>query len=137
MRITAYVLAALAAVGMMVAIINLPDHAAQQTPSSSTAKSASDTSAPATSTPASEVLDEPGTLVLSVPKMHCEFSCYPSVKKILEGDQAVESVQLAEQKEAGTLDNRQVIVKYDAGFDIGAAIASLGEKGFPETEVVP
>ena len=81
-------------------------------------------------------MDQAGTLVLSVPKMHCEFSCYPAVKETLEGSPSVLAVELAEQKDEGTIDNRQVVVQYDAGFDVDAAIERLGEKGFKESELV-
>ena len=81
-------------------------------------------------------MSEAGTLVLSVPTMHCEFACFPNVKKILEGSEAVTSVQLDEQKEEGTIDNRQVIVQYNAGFNLDAAIKALGKEGFEDSDVV-
>ena len=34
------------------------------------------------------------------------------------------------------MDNRQVVVQYDAGFDIDAAIKMLGEEGFKESELI-
>ena len=51
-------------------------------------------------------MTEAGTLTLSVPKMHCPFACYPAIKKALEETDTVESVELAEQKEEGVIDNR-------------------------------
>mgnify|MGYP001818997573 CR=1 FL=1 len=128
MRGLAYVIAAVAAVGIMIGIAMLPDSRDNQ--GASTAESAT------TVASNDEVMDEAGTLTLSVPNMHCEFACYPKIKEALESNEAVQGVELAEQKEEGVLDNRQVIVKYDAGFDLNSALASLAEKGYDEAAVV-
>lgn len=129
MRAMAYVIAALASVGIMIGIATVSDPDGNESPAqgNGTVVSASADQ---------RVMDEPGTLVLSVPTMHCEFACYPSVKKILESTEAVQGVELAEQKEEGTIDNRAVIVSYDAGFNLDAAIAQLGSEGFKESDVV-
>lgn len=127
MRAMAYVIAVLAAVGIIVGIATLPE------------KPASDVDQPAnlvTTTDSARVMSEPGTLVLSVPTMHCEYACYPKIKKVLEESDSVEAVELAEQKEEGAIDNRAVVVKYDAGFNVDAAIALLGENGFEESDIV-
>ncbi len=81
-------------------------------------------------------MSEAGTLVLSVPKMHCQYSCYPNIKKLLEATDSVREVELAEQKEDDVLDNRAVVVKYDSGFDVDAAIFLLAENGFEESDLV-
>ena len=77
-----------------------------------------------------------GTLTLDVPSMHCEFACFPRVQKALEDSEGVASVELAPQAEEGVLDNRQVIVNYEPGFDLAAALTSLQEEGFKDSDVV-
>lgn len=114
MRSLVYGIAILASLGIMIAIGTMP--------------------APQAVNP--NAATEPGTLVLSVPEMSCEFSCFPKVKKTLEASQRVNSVELAAQKEEGTIDNRQVIVKYNAGFDSARAITRLTQAGFNDSEVV-
>jgi copper chaperone CopZ len=124
----AYVIAVLAAVGIMIGIAMLPPGADQE---------AATTVQPSAKTVSSgRVLEEAGTVVFSVPAMHCEFSCYPRVKEALEQVPAVTEVQLAKQAEEGTIDNRQVVVKHTTGFDIDAAIQMLGQEGFQESELV-
>lgn len=127
MRAMAYVVAALAAVGIMIGIASLPESASETAPPSA----ATATSAAADA----RVMDQPGSLVLSVPTMHCEFACYPRVKEILEQSDGVESVALAEQQEEGVIDNRAVVVSYDAGFNLDAAIASLNQRNFPDANL--
>ena len=68
--------------------------------------------------------------------MHCEFACFPRVKETIENAAGVQEVQLAAQKEEGTIDNRQVVVKYDAGFDVASALTLLAEEGFADSDVV-
>ncbi|NNE00171.1 MAG: heavy-metal-associated domain-containing protein [Pirellulaceae bacterium] len=127
MRSLAYGIAVLAALGIAIAIALVPGETEQ------TSGDVPNVSA----TPASaNVMSEPGKLVLSVPEMHCEFACFPTIKETLEETATVNEVALAEQKEEGTIDNRQVIVQYDAGFDVDAAIKLLDSKGFAKSEVV-
>ena len=73
---------------------------------------------------------------MSVPTMHCEFGCYPTIKKTLESADEVTEVQLAEQKVEGELDNRQVIINFRAGFNVDEAIAALKKSGFDNADVV-
>ncbi len=125
MRGLAYAIAVIAAVGIMIGIATLPQ------------QSSDDMAAPAIAVSATpEVMSEAGTLTLSVPSMHCEFACFPRVKEALESADGVQEVQLAEQKEEGTIDNRQVVVKYDAGFDVNSALALLSKEGFADADVV-
>jgi len=126
MRAVVYVVAALAAAGIMVAIVMMPSQDQAETPA------AAGTAAPAT--PASA---EAGKLVLKVPDMHCPVMCYPKVKKTLESDTAVTGVELTEQKQEGVIDNPAVVVKYKSGFDVDAAIAALAEEDFRNSQVVP
>lgn len=86
---------------------------------------------------ASQVLVDTGTIVLRVEDMHCEFACYPKVRETLEGFDGVVSVELDEQAEKGTLDNPQVLITYNPGFDLGAARAALAKKGYARSSVVP
>ena len=126
MRGIAYVVAVIAAVGIMIGIATSP----QQSSDELTAPAGTVVSV----TP--EVMSEAGTLTLSVPSMHCEFACFPRVKDAIESANGVQEVVLAEQKEEGTIDNRQVVVKYDAGFDVNAALAVLSKEGFDDSDVV-
>lgn len=86
---------------------------------------------------ASQVLVDTGTIVLRVEDMHCEFACYPKVRETLEGFDGVVAVELDEQAEKGTLDNPQVLITYNPGFDLGAARAALAKKGYSRSSVVP
>jgi mercuric ion binding protein len=127
MRGIAYAIAAIIAVGIMIGIAKLPE------------PSASDDSMNVASTPVSvtpNVMQEAGMLTLSVPEMHCAFACYPKVKESLESSQGVQGVELAEQQEEGAIDNRQVIVTYEAGFDVTTALALLTKKGFADSDLV-
>lgn len=128
MRAVVYVVAALAAAGIMVAIVMMPSQDQAETPP----PAAAGTAAPATPAAA-----EAGKLVLKVPDMHCPVMCYPKVKKTLESDAAVTGVELTEQRQEGVIDNPAVVVKYEPGFDVDAAIAALAEEDFRNSQVVP
>ncbi len=119
MRSWVYGVAVIAAVGIAIGIANVPNRQLDSATSVNTA-----------------ALSEPGTMVLSVPDMMCEFSCFPKIKETLEATESVSEVELAQQKEEGTVDNRQVIVKYNAGFDVNEAIGLLKAEGFDNSEVV-
>ena len=77
------------------------------------------------------------TLTIAVPDMMCEFACFPKVKESLEAADGVRSVQLAKQKEEGTLDNKQVIVTHDDRLDVKAAINRLVQAGFENSKAIP
>ncbi|MCP4944391.1 MAG: heavy-metal-associated domain-containing protein [Planctomycetaceae bacterium] len=124
MRGFAYVIAVLAAIGIMIGIVSYPN---QNEPTSSRT---------ATTPVSAALMTESGTLTIAVPTMQCEMACFPRVKTTLEGKDGVQSVELATQKEEGVLDNRQVIVNYDNGFNLNAALSSLVEEGFPNSAVV-
>lgn len=85
---------------------------------------------------ASSVMEEAGSLTLRVDDMHCPFACYPAVKKALEGQDNVVGVELDQQKEEGTIDNPQVVINYESGFDLDAAMNALAKKGFGKHSVV-
>lgn len=129
MRGLAYAIAVLAAVGIMIGIALSPQPSADN-PAASAMKATTAVSAPP------KVMSEAGTITLRVPNMHCEFACFPRVKEAIESADGVQEIQLAKQKEEGTIDNRQVVVKYDAGFDVRAALTLLSEQGFEDSDVV-
>jgi mercuric ion binding protein len=124
MRGFAYFIAVLAATGIMIGIVSYPDQ-------EETRKVASTT----TSTSA-EVMTKAGKLKIAVPSMHCEVACFPRVKATLEATEGVQSVELATQPSEGVLENRQVIVDYDTGFNLNAALSSLVQEGFTNSAVV-
>jgi mercuric ion binding protein len=62
--------------------------------------------------------------------MHCPYGCYPAVKKTLEEIAGVDSVELAEQKKEGEIDNPKVYIKLNGDFDAAQAIAALEKEGF-------
>ena len=127
MRIMAYAVAALAAVGIAIMIVTMPD-----VPEEVVARQAAEKAAVK-----GRVMTDDGTLTLSVPHMHCAVSCYPNVKKTLEETTTVASVELAEQQKEGIIDNRQVIVHYTSGFNVDEAIEMLEQKGFADSDLVP
>ncbi|MGV3484907.1 MAG: heavy-metal-associated domain-containing protein [Planctomycetaceae bacterium] len=93
--------------------------------------------APAASTAVShQVMPDSGTMTLRVDDMHCPFACYPAVKKTLEGQGNVVAVELDKQQVEGAIDNPQVLIKYDSGFDLTAALDALSKKGFAKHSVV-
>jgi copper chaperone CopZ len=126
MRSPIYLIAALASAGIAYYLASAPG---PQTTTATDQVVATETS--------SVVLEEPGTLTLRVDDMHCEFGCFPTVRKTLEGFDKVVSVTLDKQAEEGTLDNPQVVVTYESGFDLGAAQASLAKNGFAKSSVIP
>ena len=121
MRGPAYVVAVIAAVGIMLVIAREPaDQTDQDLPIAAETTSAASLE----------------TLTLSVPEMHCQYACFPKVKNTLEQVDAVAEVQLAKQKDDSVLDNRQVIVKYKEGFDVDEAIGLLAEAGYTDSVLV-
>lgn len=139
MRSVAYGVAVLAAIGIMLAIAKMPKNQARidqpESPSNTTVAVETEVARSIEATP-TRVMSEPGSLTLNVPDMHCPFACYPAIKETLESSDKVEKVELAEQKVAGQIDNPQVIVNFNKGFDIDAAIAALKAKGFDNSAVV-
>jgi copper chaperone CopZ len=133
MRGLAYAIAAVAALGIMFVIATIPGPSAADSESSVAGGESTATAAASDS----QVMTDAGTLTLSVPEMHCQFACFPKVKETLEGAEGVDQVTLAAQAEEGVLDNRQVIVAYQPGFDVGAAIASLEAAGYKDSQMVP
>lgn len=124
MRGIAYGVAAIAAVGIMIAIASMP-------------QDDTDSVAPASAVSVSpKTMQEAGTLTLAVPEMMCQYSCFPNVKKTLEKDGAVTEVVLGPQESEEALDNRQVIVQYNAGFDLAGALDRLNEQGFTDSMMV-
>lgn len=147
MRGLAYAIAAIAAVGIMFVIATMPgEQSSDPTATPATAETqTAETQTVAETQPAesAEVLAsttdakaETESLTLAVPKMHCEFACFPKVKETLESVETVELVELGPQKEEGAIDNRQVIVKFKPGFDVNDAVARLTKAGFGDSEVV-
>ncbi len=129
MRLVVYAVAVLAAAGIVYYMSN-------SNPAEVAANTEATAPAPVEAL-ADEAEDSSVELVsLKVPTMHCPFACYPSVKKTLEGSTGVQSVDLAEQKEEGTIDNPVVIIKASSQFDIDRAVAALAAKGFTGAEVV-
>ena len=126
MKMMAYAVAALAAIGIAIMIVTMPDIPPEVVAKQAASKSAKD----------GQVMTEDGQLTLSVPDMHCAVSCYPNIKKTLEENETVESVELAKQKEEGVIDNRQVIVQYKSGFNLDEAIELLEERGFSDSAIV-
>ncbi len=122
MRSFVYVLAAVAAAGIAFVLSAPP----ADTPAVSS-------SATLLSGPAADA----GTLTLRVEDMHCEHGCFPKVQETLEGLPQVVSVVLDRQAEEGTLDNPQVVVQFEPGFDLSAAQSQLAKKGFARSSLVP
>lgn len=125
MKSIVYVVAALAAVGIMVAISVTPDRAPEVE------------STPATAVVATpEIMAEAGTMTLEVPEMHCQFACFPRVQETLQKSDAVSEVALVDQPDPNTLTVKKVVVKFDAGFDVTSALAALQEEGFSSAQKV-
>lgn len=130
MRFAVYLVAILAVAGL-VYVIGQPtaDEASQ-----AATPVAGETSESAVA--ASDVAGTEKLVTLSVPEMHCPFACYPSVKETLEEQPGVLEVDLAEQKQEGVLDKREVNLKVAGNFDVDSAISSLSQAGFEKSSVV-
>ncbi len=124
MRAIVYVVAVIAAVGIMVTVASRP--------ASETSQASTTLANPVSAQP----MPDSGKMTLSVPEMMCPVSCYPRVKKALENTAAVDSVELAPQKVEGEIDNRKVIVNYNAGFKLDDALNVLKKEGFTDNEWV-
>ncbi len=125
MRSAVYALAVVAAAGIAYLFVTVP------APSDAAVGSATPTSATA-----HEVMAEGGMITLRVDDMHCPFACYPAVKSAIESQSNVVAVELDKQQAEGAIDNPQVLIKYDSGFDLTAALDALGKKGFDKHSVV-
>ena len=123
MKPIAYVVAVLAAVGIVIAL----SQTTPETPESAQVEVAA--------TPV-KAMEEPGELTVEVPGMHCQYACFPRVKETLEGTGNVSEVALVEQPDPNTLTVRQIVVKYDAGFELDGALAKLHEEGFKDAAVM-
>ena len=131
MRSAVYTLAVLAAAGIAYVFATAP------TPGSVPPRGQDTASARASATTAAgQVMAQAGTMTLRVEDMHCPFACYPAVKGTLEGQASVLAVELDKQQVEGVIDNPQVLVKYDSGFDLTAALDALSKKGFAKHSVV-
>ena len=138
MRSIVYIGAAVAAAGIAM-LLSAPQSADHQSADHQSADQpiaggqSAATAAALTSGPAADS----GTLTLRVEDMHCEHGCFPTVRKTLQQLPQVVSVTLDQQAEEGTLDNPQVVIQYDPGFDLSNAQAQLAQKGFARTNPVP
>lgn len=138
MRSPIYFVAALAAAGIAYYLAAPPqDGAGLATTGQNVVATPQDGADSAADAGTSQVLVDTGTLVLRVDDMHCEFACFPKVKQTLQELDNVVAVELDEQAEAGTLDNPQVVIDYEPGFDLGFARQALAKKGFAKSSVVP
>lgn len=143
MRSAAYIVAALAAVGIVIAIASVPlDDSNESAPAAQSVaqdRVADSTTAGGPDEAAGGPDGAAGskTLVLHVPDMHCPFACYPAVKETLESDPSVAGVDLVEQKEEGVIDNPSVVVTYADGFDLDVAVAALAKQGFKNAAETP
>jgi copper chaperone CopZ len=75
-------------------------------------------------------------MVIKVPTMSCPHGCWPTVKKTLEGQEGVASVELAKQSEEETIDTPEVTIFYNGNFDAPKAIDALSKSGFDGAEVL-
>ncbi len=138
MRSPIYFVAALAAAGIAYYLASPPSDGTSVAATEQAAGVAPQTgSESAADVGTSQVLVDTGTLVLRVDDMHCEFACFPRVKQTLQELDKVVSVELDEQAAAGTLDNPQVVIDYEPGFDLGYARQALAKKGFAKSSIVP
>lgn len=139
MRSVIYAVAVIAAAGLAYLFSTAPmgdaTSSTQATGTQATSTQAAGSQA-AVTTASSQVMQEAGTLTLRVEDMHCPFACYPSVKSTLESQGNVVSVELDKQQEEGAIDNPQVLIKYDSGFDLTAAMDALSKKGFAKHSVI-
>ena len=99
-------------------------------PPAAPAKGSSGTTSAAVEAPKAGNSVEVKTVSLSVPTMSCPHSCWPEVKKTLESQAGVAAVELAPQAKEGEINDRTVLIKTSAGFELDKAIAALDKAGF-------
>lgn len=117
-----YLVAVIAAVGIAVAVMNIPSDNNDSVVGGAAVTDVS--------------LESPGTIKMAVPEMHCQYSCFPKVKEALEASPEITTVELAPQADPTVLDDHSVIVHYQAGFKPSDAIAKLTQEGFSDSSVV-
>ncbi len=126
MRAIAYVVAVVAAAGIIWSLTRAPQEevGSRSAPGFSVSEG----------TPVSPASGQ-SQVTLHVPGMHCPFGCYPSVKETLTKQPGVVAVELAKQSNADTIDNPHVTVTYAGDFNADAAIKALADAGFDKSSV--
>jgi copper chaperone CopZ len=113
--------------------------AAPTTPTTPAAKPAAPAGGSGTTsqaTPAASSEEKVQLVAFRVPDMSCPHACWPKVKKSLESQGGVASVELAKQSDEDSIDNPVVYLHLNGNFDQNAAIAALDKAGFSGTELV-
>ncbi len=134
MRYAVYLVAVLAAAGLVYVISQPPQPTAPEVASPAEAPAQPDAAAPAVAE--NVVAENAERVTLNVPEMHCPVACYPAVKKTLEQQPGVVAVDLSKQQQEGIIDNPQVLIQTADGFDAQAAIDSLSQAGFEKSSVI-
>ncbi len=67
--------------------------------------------------------------------MTCPSGCYPSVKSAIAKQKGVIGIELAPQKEADSIDNPIVFVKYKGDLDLDSTLKAISRAGFEAQEV--
>lgn len=67
--------------------------------------------------------------------MTCPSGCYPSVKSAIAKQKGVIGIELAPQKEADSIDNPVVFVKYKGELDLDSTLKAISRAGFEAQEV--
>ena len=67
--------------------------------------------------------------------MTCPSGCYPSVKSAIAKQKGVIGIELAPQKEADSIDNPIVFVKYKGDLDLDSTLKAISRVGFEAQEV--
>lgn len=67
--------------------------------------------------------------------MTCPSGCYPSVKSAIAKQKGVIGIELAPQKEADSIDNPIVFVKYKGELDLDSTLKAISRAGFEAQEV--
>jgi len=124
MKSAVYIVAAIAAAGIVLLINTTPDRPATSEQATTPA---------AVSVASSEPMTEAGELTLEVPGMHCQHACFPRVQETLQSQDGVSEVALADQPEPNQLTVKQVIVRYDEGFRVDEALQQLQAAGYDAT----
>lgn len=126
MKSAVYIVAAIAAAGIVVLLSSKPDQPAS---SETVAVPA------AASVVVSEPMSEAGELKLEVPGMHCQHACFPRVQETLKSEAGVADVALVDQPDPNLLTVKQVIVRYEEGFRVDEALKNLQEAGYDATMI--
>lgn len=72
---------------------------------------------------------------LEIPSMSCQISCFPAIKKTLEGMDGVEVVELVPQEDEVAINDHRITVKFSGDVTSDATMKALAEAGYDDAAI--